>query len=219
MELLAVRTARLVARMNAEELNPKGKALAHDFMRMFVKRYNFLKVPTPEEITSTEDNGITFTTGKLGEVGITKVVLFDWGVAVETNATTDASDAVLQDMLDWGAQEFQLANRPDLITRRSYVSEIVFRSDIDLNALNRAVLEVSNHLTQMVAAYLGQSEPFGIHGFSIAFDSSQSKQLYTPFQIYHLPDTPYSERKYISGAPLRTADHFRIIEQLEDILR
>ena len=220
MELLAVRTARVIAYLNAEELNPSGRPLAHEFMRSLVERYAFIKWPTTaEEILDPKNNGVTFETGKLGEIGISKVILFDWGIVVETNASTEASETVLQDMLAWGAETFGLSNRPSLITRRNYVSEIVFVSEMNLKAINPTVQQIADSITEMVASYVGQSEPFEIYGFSLAFDSSRSKQLYTPFQIYHLPDTPFSEKKYYCGAPLKTADHIKIIEQLEQTLK
>jgi len=220
MDLLAVRTARLIAHLNAEELNPSGRPLAHDFMRAFIERYSFIKTPTTAaEILDTENKGLTFEQGKLGDVGINKVVLFDWGVVVETSASTDASEIILQDMLNWGAETFGMSNRPSLVTRRNFVSEIVFSSEINLNAMNPTIQRITDSITEMVASYLGHSEPFETYGFSLAFDSSRSKQLYTPFQIYHLPDTPFSEKKYYCGAPLSTADHIKVIEQLEEALK
>lgn len=78
MELLAVRTARLIAYLNAEELNPSGRPIAHDFFNAFVERYSFIKRPTTaDEILDTQNKGISFEQGKLGDVGINKVVLFD----------------------------------------------------------------------------------------------------------------------------------------------
>src|SRR5712692_11517895 len=104
MELLAVRNASVIAYLNAEELNPSGLPIAHDFMRSFVERYAFIKVPTTaDEILDPQNNGITFHNGKLGDVGITAVKLFDWSVVVETSASTEASERVLEDMLSWGA--------------------------------------------------------------------------------------------------------------------
>src|SRR5205085_12323702 len=100
MELLAVRTARLIAYINSEELNPSGRSLAHDFMKGFVERYSFIKVPTTaDEILDAQNKGVTFELGKWNDVGIVKVVLFDWGIVVETNASTEACEDILQDML------------------------------------------------------------------------------------------------------------------------
>lgn len=216
MEVLAVRTARVIAQLNVEELNPAGRPIAHDYFNAFVEHYQFLKRPTTaDEMLDAQGKGITFELGKFGDVGINKLVLFDWGVAVETSASTEASEKVLQDMLDWGAETFGLSNRPSLITLKNYVSELVFTSHMQLAALNPQLQVLNENITDLVGSYIGNSLPFETTGFVLAFDSTQTKQLYTPFQIQRLIDTPFSQNKYYSGAPLRTADHIQIIRDIE----
>ena len=216
MDLLAVRTARLVAYLNAEELNPSGRPLAHDFMKAFVDRYSFVKQPTTaDEILDTQNKGLIFELGKWNDVGVAKVVLFDWGIVVETNTSTDASESVLQDMLKWGAETFLLSNRPSLITRRNYVSELVFSSEMSLPAICPKLRSLGDKITSLVDGYLGSSLPFETVGVTLAFDSTQSKQLFTPFQILRLAETPFSQKKYYSGAPLKTSDHIQVIKDFE----
>src|SRR6266446_6394085 len=111
MEILAIRRARVIAFLNAEELNPKGRPIAHDFMKAFVERYAFVKSPqTAAEILDPEDKGVTFESGKLGDVSLDRLVLFNWGIVVDTSVSTEASEAILQDMLNWGAETFGLSN-------------------------------------------------------------------------------------------------------------
>jgi hypothetical protein len=220
MELLAVRTARFIAYLNAEELNPKGRPLAHDFFTKFVERYQFIKKPTTaEEILDPQNKGVVFEQGKLGDVGINKVTLFDTAIAIDTSATSDASEEIFYDMLKWGAETFQLSNRPGLVTRTSYVSELVFQSEINLDLINPLFQSLSNKVTAFVASYIGQSQPFELTGITLSFDPTQSKQLWTPFQVFRLAETPFSEGKYYSGAPLKTSDHIELIGELEAALK
>ncbi len=216
MELLAVRTARLIAYLNAEELNPSGRPIAHDYFNAFTERYNFLKRPmAADEILDAQNKGITFELGKMGDVGINKVVLFSWGVVVETSASTDSCEAILQDMLNWGAERFGLANRLGLIMRRNYVSELVFSSDMSLPVISPKLRTLGDKVTELVGGYLGNSLPFETVGITLAFDSTQSKQLFTPFQIQRFAETPFSEKKFYSGAPLKTSDHIQVINDFE----
>jgi hypothetical protein len=220
MELLAVRTARFIAYLNAEELNPKGRPIAHDFFPKFVERYEFIKRPsTAEEILDPQNKGVIFEQGKLDDIGINKVTLFDTAVAIETSASTDASENVFYDILKWGAETFELSNRPDLVTRKSYVSELVFTSETSLPAINPGLQTLASRITELVGSYIGHSEPFEVTGITISFDPTQSKQLWTPFQVYRLAETPFSQNKYYSGAPLKTSDHIAIIEQFESLLK
>ena len=217
MQLLAVRQARLIAFLNAEELNPEGRPLAHDFINAFVERYSFLKRPTPEDLLG--DKGVVFELGRLGDVGIDKISLFDWGIAVDTSASTEASEGVLQDMLRWGAENFKLSNRPNLVTRRAYVSELVISSDVVLPTINPRLQDLGNRITELVTGYGSQSMPYEIVGVGWGFDASQSKQLITPFRVERLAEMPFSEKKYYSGAPLRTSDHIQVINDLEAALK
>jgi hypothetical protein len=220
MELLAVRSARLIAYINSEELNPSGRPLAHDYMRAFVERYSFIKQPsTADEILDTQNRGVSFELGRLGDVGISKVTMFDWGVVVETNTSTDASEAILQDMLDWGAETFGMSNRPNLVTRRNYVSELVFFSDMSLAVVSPILRSLGDKIAGIFNGYHVSNLPFETAGFSLAFDSTQTRQIFTPFQLNRLPDTPFSESKYYSGAPLKTSDHIQVIKDFEAALK
>ncbi len=220
MELLAVRTARIICYLNVEELNPNGRPIAHDYMNAFVERYAFIKRPTTaEEILDSSSKGITFELGKFGEVGINKVILFDWGVVVETSASTDACEEILQDMLNWGAERFGLSNRPSLISGKNYLSEIVFSSDMSLPTISPKLQFLGKEITDLVGSYIGSSLPFEAIGITLAFDATQTKQLHTPFQIQRLIDSPFSQKKYYSGAPLRTFDHVRLLNQFEKTIQ
>jgi hypothetical protein len=216
MEVLAVRTARVIAHLNAEELNPAGRPIAHEYFNAFVERYQFIKRPTTaDEILDAESKGISFELGKLDDIGIQKVVLFDWGVVVETSKSTDASEKVFQDILEWGAEKFGMSNRPSLIMKRNYVSELVFTSDLSLPALSAQLQALSDSITTLVSGYLGESLPFETVGVTLAFDSTQTKQLFTPFSVQRMIETPFSLHKYYSGAPLKTLDHINVLYDLE----
>jgi hypothetical protein len=220
MELLAVRTARIICYLNAEELNPNGRPIAHDYMNAFVERYSFIKRPTTaDEILDTSNKGITFEMGKFGDVGINKVILFDWGVVVETSTSTDACEEILQDILKWGAERFGLSNRPSLISQTNYLSELVFSSDMVLPTISPKLQFLGKEITDLVASYLGNSLPFEAIGITVSFDGTQTKQLNTPFQIQRLTDSPFSLKKYYSGAPLRTFDHVRLLNQFEKVIQ
>jgi hypothetical protein len=219
VQLVAVRTARVIAHLNAEELNPSGRPLAHDFMKAFVERYKFIKYPqTPDEITDTEQKGLVFELGKWNDVGIDKLVLLDWGIITDTRASTESSEKVLQDMLNWGAETFGLSNRPDLITRRQYVSEIIFTSDMTLSIANARLNNLGNRVTESIARHFGQTLPYEINAIDFHFDTTQSKQFFAHLRIERFASAPFSDKKYYSGAPLPTEEHLRLIHDFEAAL-
>src|ERR1051326_123004 len=90
-------------------------------------------------------------------------------------------------MPHWEA--FGMSNRPSLITRRNYVSELVVSSDLPFATISPILQPLSDTLTALVGNYLGKSSPFETTGFSLAFDNALTKQLYTPFIFQRLIET------------------------------
>lgn len=218
MQVLAVRTARVLAFFNSEELNPAGRAIAHDYMKGFVQRYSFLKFPQTVE-DFDESKGINFETGKWGDIGIDKVALFSWGVVVDTTASTDASEAILQDMLDWGAESFGLSNRSEMITRRVYLSELIFTSDLSLSVINPKIQELGEQITDSISRHFHQTLEYGISGISLHFDTRHSRQGLSPLKVERLEGVPYPDKRYYSVAPLPTAEHIKFLEDFEAALK
>lgn len=217
MQILAVRQARFLAFFNVEELNPAGRALVHDFMKEFIARYEFLRYPQKVE-DMDEEKGITFENGKWNDYGISRMVMFSWGIVVDTNASTDVSEAVLQDALAWAAERFGLSNRPDLISRKGYVSEIIFRSDLTLPAVNPALQKLSSRITSVISANFHQELNYEISGVALHFDTQEVKQFFAPFKVERHQESPYPDKKFYSGAPLPTDEHIKLLEEFEAIL-
>ncbi len=90
---------------------------------------------------------------------------------------------------------------------------------MSLPTVNLGLHTVASRVSELVSSYIGSSQPFEVSGITVSFDPTQSKQLWTPLQVFRLSETPFSEKKYYSGAPLRTSDHIEVIEQFEDMLK
>jgi hypothetical protein len=122
-------------------------------------------------------------------------------------------------MLNWGAETFGLSNRPDLITRRQYVSEIIFTSDMALSTANARLNHLGNGVTQSIAKHFNQTLPYELNAIDFHFDTTQSKQFFAHFRIERFAGAPFSDKKYYSGAPLTTDEHVNLINDLEALLK
>jgi hypothetical protein len=220
MEILAVRTARVLAFLNPEELNPQGRALVPDYIQGFIQRYGFVKFPQkPDEIIDAEDKGVAFEVGRWNDFAITRLVLFSWGVVIDTESSTDVTELVLKDMLDWGAENFGLSNSPDLITRMGYLSEIIFKSDMSLPSINPKVQALGKRVTDGINKSFHQTLPYEISGITLHYDQRISRQFFAQVRIERFGDAPFSDNKYYSGAPMRTAEHVQLLEEFESALK
>ena len=115
----------------------------------------------------------------------------------------------------WGARELGFAYKPDSIKRKAYVSQVTFFSDVNFGKLHPALMKLSDRLTTRVPQFLGQPIKFDITGIVIGVDPLSVKAPPVPFTIERRLDTPFSENKYFSSAPLPTSEHVRLLETLE----
>ena len=217
MELLSVRLARVIAFFPTDELNPRGRRLLDDVLPAFIERYDFRKHPEkPDDYD--EVKGIKFEVGKWNDAAIVQFVFYGNGIMVDTISSTDDSEAMLRDALTWTAESFKLHYRPDMLNRIVYVSELAFRSDVSLEAVNPKLKRLTDRLTNYISAQEGQALPFEPVGIAFGVDTLKIKIAPTALRIERLQDSPFTEMKYYSQAPLPTAEHIKFLEDFEAVL-
>src|SRR5947209_6586727 len=135
MQDISVVLARVFAFLPLEDLNPHGRFFYPELVPALVERYGFLQRPEkPEDFN--EEKGISFAFGRYNEVTIDSVKLVETGIAVDTLASTEDSEEILMDALEYVTQKFDLRFRPDMIKRKIYLSQLAFYSDAPLLHLN-----------------------------------------------------------------------------------
>jgi hypothetical protein len=218
MELLAVRLARAIVQLPTDEINPRGKAIIPDLTNALVERYGFLQYPQKAEDYDSE-KGISFELGRWNDISIDMLKMFSNGFVVDTRSSTSDSLAFLEDALVWAADSFDLTFRPDMLNLKTILSEITFRSETALNALNPAFHRVNAMLSEAVAKITKQTLSYDVALLHLTFDQLTSKLTLAPFRVERLVETPYADNKYYSTAPVHTEDHFKLIEAFEAALK
>lgn len=218
MELLAVRLARLIAYFPTEEINPRGRALIPDVTSALIERYSFNGYPQKFEDFDW-DKGISFIDGRWNDINIDRLALYNNGMLVDTASSTDDSVAFLTDALTWAAESFGLTYRPDMMNRKTYVSELLFRSETPLKTLNPALESLAAKLSESVSHIAGQEVAYDTVSLALNFDMLLTKSPLAPFRIERLSEAQYTENKYYSIAPLPTDVHIKFLEEFESALK
>jgi hypothetical protein len=189
------------------------------------QRYNFVKVPIAEK-----NEPFDFQIGKLKVDG--KVIKIDQFVVsyigtqatslgAATRTTTDDADLFLDDLIAWSQEEFGLDT--DSLFPPAYHGQVEFVLEKGQLADRFKKLNgLGDAITKIIRGYgLNECPDFALNSFSMHFDTNDpalTKPIPTVFAVERRVTARYAENKYFSQAPLKTADHKAVLEQLEKIL-
>lgn len=205
----------------------RGTPYLPDVREHINSRYGFLESPqTLEEFNDTK--GMTFLHGKFAPGGdeakaaaITKFQIFEQGFYAETRATVEFAEAFLDDFLSWGAIQFGMEFLDYPPVRKLYGSQIEFQSEIDFAPLLEPIRFVGKEISSHLERYGQAGPPFTPTGFSFHCGpmSEQDGQPAPPtpsiFTFERAGRYPQNANIFVSWAPLKTADHVAVIEEIE----
>ncbi|OAF06677.1 hypothetical protein AYJ54_19335 [Bradyrhizobium centrolobii] len=178
-------------------------------------KYGFVQVPTTiAELDFTK--GVTFLQGYYKGLVISKLQVYENGMLCEALADNSACDEFMGEVLEWAKTEHAIPIKESGV--KAFISQLEVVTNVDLE----------KHLQKIdsVAALIGQSlksygQPVGLYqmsGIKLHYDSAATPVPRPPeFVFERRAGEPYSTNQYFSSAPLRTADHMRVLNQLEKI--
>jgi hypothetical protein len=213
VKVLAVNSARSIWLVPTVLLNPTGRYLAPIFEK-FAARYQFARVPDSKEISVSplslkfQDGVFTSETGTQIYASLS---VHDDGLVAETRASTEESDKLLAEALDWFSTEFGLPHYSELGVKRIYASELVIQTKLSMSIFNDEFLEFTERMRKGISREPGQ--PLDITALHFAVDPSVTKTQLS-FRIERLANTPFKENRYYSAAPLPTSEHVSLLKLL-----
>jgi len=215
MELASILLARALAWIEPAELNPTGKVFYPDLVAALVTRYNFQKFPQKVE-DFDETKGITFGTGKLGRSVIEQVIIYTYGILLDTRTSTQESKRLLEEALQWASKDLGLVYKPSMIKRWQYTSQVTFSSECALTNASPAIQRLAKSMRENIAQVLpSENLDYELTGLLVDYDQLARKHPLGQFSIQRRENTPFSENKYFSDAPLPTDVHLKLLEQFE----
>jgi len=179
-----------------------------------VARYGFQKFPQRlEEFDQVK--GVIFAGGRVDDFTIDQVILYTYGILLDTRSSTDVSRSLLEEAMLWASKEMGLVYKPSMIKRWDYTSQISFYSKVDLTSAHLAFQRLAESTSKHIEQTLGERLKYELSGFIVDYDQLARKHPLGRFSIQRRDNTPFSENKYFSDAPLPTNVHLKILEQFE----
>jgi hypothetical protein len=100
----------------------------------------------------------------------------------------------------------------EMVRRRIYVSELIVRSDVDLDCINERLASFARRIGE--SAENGDKPKFRISGLSYWSEPNDAGRNKI-FSFERQTGRAFQERRYYSQAPLQTDDHLQLLEELE----
>ncbi len=214
MELTSVLLARALAWVEPSDLNPRGAVFYPDLVKALVARYNFQKFPEKFE-DFDESKGVAFGVGRLGDTVIDQLVIYTYGIMLDTRSSTQESRRLLEEAFEWGRREQAFAYKPGMVRRWQYASQVTFRSTAPMTGANSAVGKLAAAVAKGVVDVMGEHLRYDLTFLTVDYDQLTRKHPLGRFSIQRRDNTPFSENKYFSDAPLPTDLHIQLLEQFE----
>jgi len=218
MELLSVIRARAIWLVYIRELNPRGKNININLIDWLRNKYGFLKYPL-SIYDRTQSGALIFSDGTFqgrdGSYISVELNIYNDGFIVDTRSSTKDSDLFIKDVIDSLVKDFGLIYKPEMLRKRLYVSELDLRSERSLNNINPRVQAFIHKIRSMMDTDERGILELASLGFmwDSALPNGQSH-----FQFERTAETPFSEGRYYSRAPLHTEDHLSLLNEFEDLL-
>lgn len=214
MQLSSVLLARAFLFLESNDLNPHGEVFFPDVIRALVERYRFQKVP--QQLGDLDENkGVEFLLGFSENTTIDKAVLYAKGISLDTRATTQQSEAILEEILTWASEKFGLHYRREMVLRRGYVSNLAFYTDVPILSTNPILDDFAQRVGNIVSGNLKLDCIYEPSTVMISMDPESQRIPAAPFSIERRVGTAFSENKYFSAAPLHTDVHIKLLEEYE----
>lgn len=214
MKLSAIVLSRVLAFVDAQDLNPNGSVNPQDLMKDMAKHYRFQKSPeTLEEFDLQK--GIEFLNGRVGRRTVRKFVIWPSAVVIETSATTDDGKELIDEILKWGREKFGLTYEPEMIRHYAYVSDLSFYSDAPMLSVSPLLERVASRTSQALSEIWQEPIRYEPLELKAGHDPLTRTWGIAPFQITRRMGHRFSANKYFSEAPLPTDLHIELLEEFE----
>ena len=212
MELISIELAKVVSLFTVSR--PEGHHSMGKISAALSERYQFASVPRSIEQLIGEK--IEFGHGSFNDSRIDLLEIFHDGIVVSAKSPTEKVEAFILDLETWSKSEFGLERVETQNINLAYESHLLIKSQKPLlNALKplKSVQSLIHKLLFSATKIDAEFEPFGL-SFSVDQNKIASMKP-ARFSVERKLGPSFESNLYFSIAPLKTADHLKVLELLE----
>ncbi len=227
MKIISRRTGRILLFMNADELIPAGSIYIPDALPLLMERYSFSLPPnlsTPWN--QVLEQGLKFELGKFKgrdnkDNLVEDLTVYNNGIVV-TAESTDIAQAFIDDLFEWGPEAIGLRVAKSAFAFRAFLSEIVveFSSSVD-GAVTQLTTLLDKFRSSLVRNYEAEFPAISVAALKLDYERAIAPLAFQSLAVFNIErrlNHRFAENVYLCQAPLPTADHIEILEQLEILL-
>jgi hypothetical protein len=214
VQLIGYEASRVVQLTNVGRL--AGGVVVAELAQQVVQKFSFLKFPTLDDLLK---EGQTFGLGKFQGVQITELKVYSDGVIVSGGCNTNILDAFLQELFAFIKADFGLDEIRVQEPEKHFESSIMVRAERDLVPILSPPKRVTSLIEQTISGVVGREyEPTTVY-FETDSDPLKLKMRRRPnrFTLERKIGLPFSTNAFYSQAPLKSDDHFALLEALEGL--
>jgi len=209
MKLVGIENSRII--YLTQYLRPAGQLYLPDAVAKLVKRYSFVKGPSPEQALP-----FTFSVGKFQNAQIAELSIYNDGFIVSSASDTDLLDAFIDDYQPWAIKEFGLVHLEVPKPEKFYESSVIVKATSDISSAIRPRNDLSGAMSAAMRS-VQIVAPIKLSGFIFDFDTADFAGKRKPFRfiIDRRVGLPFSGNTFYSQAPFKTKDHLKVLTSLD----
>jgi hypothetical protein len=202
------------------DLNPRGRAIGSDLIGWLKETYDFKKFPS-SAVDVDQSQALVFSGGTFQFVDeggnrnriAVDLSIFNDGVVANTRSSTRDADRFIEQSLNAAVSKFTLVYTPTMVRQRLYLSEVDVKLDRPLGSINPNLQKLSSRISALL-----NGTAFEFASIEFTRDPSAPWQ-HASFKVERRINTPLSENRYFSVAPLHTEDHLELLGEFDQLLQ
>ena len=214
MKLLAIEKSR--ATVLFRMMRPGGPQYIPEIVAALAKRYHFLGVP--DLVKELEASSAVFRYGAFEGNAIDRLEVYSDGIIVSSRSDTDHVDEFIKDAVKWLRDDEGYFVLETHTVSKMYESMLLVETERDVFKPLETYQEIRRLIEKALLDTSSLEVAYHNFGFALSADQTRNPVLKpVPFRFERKEGIDFGRHQYFASAPLRTKQHLRILQRLEEL--